>query len=73
MCEYCSDSETWGEPFKADQGERSECEWLPDPEGVEFELGDDPDEMLDAPPACEKLATLLVYHRYANDHLCEQH
>ena len=74
MCEYCSDSEIWGEPLKADRGERVECEWLPDdPDEVDFELGDDPDDIFDAPPSCEKLATLLVFDRSTEDHLCVHH
>ena len=73
MCEYCSDSEIWGEPLKVDQGERVECEWLPEPDDDDFEFEDDPAEIFDAPPSCEKPATLLVYNRYSDDHLCEQH
>ncbi len=73
MCEYCSDSESWGESLKVDRGEPIECEWLPDTEDDEFELGDGPDGMPDAPPTCDKRAAALVYHRYADDHLCEHH
>ena len=71
MCEYCVESESWGEtPEKG--ATALKCEWMLDPEET-LDDSMDPDDLFDPFAACERPATRASVDSTTEDHLCEQH
>ncbi len=71
MCEYCVESESWGEPLEKGVAVLK-CEWMSDPEET-LDDSMDPDDLFDPFAACERLATRASVDSTTEDHLCEQH
>lgn len=61
MCEHCKRYQKWGTPLNEEEldGEEGPCEWI----GEETE----------GFATCEDPVSCIVYDRYVEEHLCEQH